>query len=518
MALFVCHPALAGGHILQVDAGWGPEPPPLQGGFYAPISLIQTASSYLIGTAAVSRVYLVGIVTLCAYGPALVLHRARWYARLVAGALGAFNPWVYERLIDGQWTVVAAGGSLGLFLAAWERLLERPSPRRAIAVATAATLTVAFSPHFVLLLVIIAVASAVSRRAWQQPELLGWMRRCAGLTAAMLLYGVVLFFAGSGQGSYSRVQAVGAADFSVFASAADPHYGLLANLVGLQGFWAERTRRFVTAYGTTTLWPVSALTLAAAAFVGAWLRRERAWLLATGVLGVCISASTALPGGAGLAATLAEHVPLLGAWREPEKASALWMLAEAVLVGSLIDRLAEGRGRLRQAVAGPALAVGLVVAILVPAGLTAIRQLPRTLTPVSYPPDWTAAAAFLRAHAAHDTVLVLPWHLYEAIPFARGRVVGNPAPVVFPAGRLLSSADAEIPGDPPLQSPGGVAAAALYPTRDCSLASAARRSGASWVVIEPVLEGPDDANALVRCGFSPAEGGSGARVLRVTGG
>ena len=50
-----------------------------------------------------------------------------------------------------------------------------------------------------------------------------------------VLYGVVMFFTGDGAESYGRVKTFGTAGLSFFRSADDPMYGLLVNLVSLQG-------------------------------------------------------------------------------------------------------------------------------------------------------------------------------------------------------------------------------------------------------------------------------------------
>ena len=129
----------------------------------------------------------------------------------------------------------------------------------------------------------------------------------------------------------------------------------------------------------------------AAAVVGAWLRRDRAWLWPA-VSSASPSASTALPGGVDAAADLARRLPLIAAYREPQKWSALWLVALVVLAACASDALARrGRGEW----AGPAVAWGVVVCALFLAGVAEIRSVATIVEPVEYPPYWFHTADYL---------------------------------------------------------------------------------------------------------------------------
>ena len=52
-----------------------------------------------------------------------------------AAFLGALNPWVYDRMVEGQWGVVVAAAGLFLWVAAWEALQASPGARRALVLA-----------------------------------------------------------------------------------------------------------------------------------------------------------------------------------------------------------------------------------------------------------------------------------------------------------------------------------------------------------------------------------------------
>ena len=253
--------------------------------------------------------------------------------------------------------------------------------------------------------------------------------------------------------------------------------------------------------------------IVAAALVGAWLRRDRAWLLACGVVGLAVSASTALPGGVDAAADLTRRLPLIAAYREPQKWSALWLVAVVVLAACASDALARrGRGEW----AGPAVAWGVVVCALFPAGVAEIRSVATIVEPVEYPPYWFHTADYLaRAVPDDEPILVLPWHLYQPLAVSEGRLVANPARVFFP-GRLIVPQNLEIPGrfsevSTRYDRIGAVIRRSGY--RSCEVARAIRSENVNWVLVFDGVEGRGAVVGLRRCGFTLVQGRPGRTVV-----
>ena len=145
------------------------------------------------------------------------------------------------------------------------------------------------------------------------------------MLGATLLYALPPFFLGHDTGTYYAVQHFGRPDLVEFR-AASGSYGLWPNLVGLYGFWPERLGRIPLLNTGTPWWPVSTAALVALAVAGALARRERAWLLLTGLFGLAVAGSTATGFGQDVFLWLMARVPLLGAYREPEKWSELLAL------------------------------------------------------------------------------------------------------------------------------------------------------------------------------------------------
>lgn len=498
------------GYIVQVDAVFGPRAGPILSGFGAPVSLLQNVAVHVVGGEATGKIAFFAAIFLAAFAPMVVLRRAPWYAQCTAGLLGALNPWIYDRIVEGQWTIVAAAACLFLWLAAWEDLQAHPGFARATLVGVAGATVVILDPHAAGPLGVLLLGGIVAYRVWREREHLLWAIASAAILGAILAYGVVAFFVDGDSGGYVTVRQFTRADFVFFRSTAGEH-GLLVNLMGLNGYWGERIGRFPLLTQTAGWWPAATAVLVVAALVGAWLRRERAWLLVCGGLGLFISASTALPRGVDAAVWLASRAPLVGAYREPQKWSALWLLALVVLAASAIDALAR-----RREVLGAAAACLVVLATLFPAGRSQIRALPTVVRPVRYPSYWYATAASIRRTVPPDAaIVVLPWHLYQPLRATEGRLAANPARVFFP-GHLIVPHNLEIPGR-------ATEVTSRYdriglvrtsgPRSRCALASELRRLNLHWALVLDGAESVRTVASLHRCGFVLEQGRPGFTAL-----
>jgi hypothetical protein len=361
---------------------------------------------------------------------------------------------------------------------------------------------------------VLAVASLLWHRSWRNRSALVWGIASFLILGAMVLYALPPFFLGHDTGSYYAVQHFGRPDLVEFR-AASGRYGLWPNLVGLYGFWPERLGRIPLLNSDAPWWPVSTAALVGLAVAGAWACRERAWLLLAGLFGLAVAGSTATGLGQDVFLWLMARVPLVGAYREPQKWSELWLLALVVLGAEAVNWLATRPGpRWAPDLGGPA-AVVMVLATVLPNGAGVLRELPATIMPVQYPSGWTQAAAYLQDHVSPQTlVVVLPWSLYETLPFTGNLLTANPASVVFP-GRLISPNDIQIPGVvTEASTPGDLVKVAINARPgSCALKQSLRRLGVHWAIVEPAPGGSADAEVLLGCGFRVRRGALPALVV-----
>jgi hypothetical protein len=510
-----------GGYLLQVDIVFGPRPAPVFSGFGAPVALLQAAGVELLGGEIAGRLYAVGALFLAGFAPLVLLRRAPWYGRCAAAFIGALNPWVYDRMVEGQWGVVVAAAGLFLWVAAWEGLQASPGASRALVLALTGAGIAAFAPHMLGPVAVLAIVASVRYRVWKDRGRLLWTGASVGMLGLLLSYGAIAFFLGDQTGSYQTLRQFTRADFAFFRAVSSDDYGLLANLAGLYGYWGEGIGRFPLANQDASWWPASAVVIVAGALVGAWLDRRRAWLLLCGLLGLAVSASTAVPVGLDGAVWLAERVPLAGAYREPQKWSALWLVALVTLSAGAVESIARLPRRPLGPLAlltAPAVAYALVVSALLPAGITQIRSVPAIVTPVEYPGYWYRTERYLvKAVPKDEPIVVLPWHLYQPLAASEGRLVANPARVFF-SGNVVVPNNLEIPGrftdiSSRYDRIGATIEREGYGS--CAVATAIRDEAVRWVLVLDGIEAREASEALRRCGLSLVQGRFGeTAVLR----
>ena len=499
VAAVVLRTVVGSGYLIQVDVAFGPRMPPLQWNFYTPVSLVLHIGQMAIGGAAVGRVYALLALAVCGFGAMVLLRDKKWWIQCAGGLLGMLNPFVYDRFVEGQWGVLGATGGLFLFVAAWLTMQRRPTIRTAVATAGSALLVVMSSSNFIGILAVTAIALSLAATHWREPMARRWTLRALLSFGALSAYGIIPFFLNHGIGTYQGVTSFTPGEFAAFQSTPDAHFGLFAALAGLYGDWSERIGRYAVANVEYPWWIASTLVLSGLAVAGALLVRSRAWLLPLGAVGIALSGITATTWGQHAAVTVAQHFPLVAAYREPQKWAVLWLLALVVLGAEAVERVgAVAARRLPRLRAGPMLAALMTVATVAPAGFVELRDTSAVVTPVTYPASWSEGAAYLQAHVpAGSPVAVLPWHQYQTLPFVR-HPSGGVADVFFP-GNLLTSSDPEIPGTQP-SDPIGRAATRPH---GCGLAAALSAAGIRWVLVIPLAaDGAADEVALQQCGFS----------------
>lgn len=435
------------GYLLQVDVVFGPHAAPLTWDFSTPVQLVLAGLTAVGGGDLAGKAYALATLFFCAFAPMFLFRRAPWYAQVAAGLLGALNPWTYDRVIEGQWGVAVAGAGLFLWLEFFEALQGSPRARSAIGLAVTSVVLTSFDAHISGPIALLTVLGLLSQRRNPISNRLRWTAAAIGVWLAALAIGGIAFFVGHGGQNYDVALSAGRIDFETFRSFADSRVGLLVSLLGLHGYWGEGVHRFVGPAGNSGWWPLTSAVLLGLTLAGAALAaRTRRWLLVAGLVGVAVSASTALPHGIDAATWIQARFPLLAAYREPGKWNALWLLAVVVLGTTAIERsrgLVDAQSRTLAAALPAALASIMALATLAPTGMTAITELPAVVTPVRYPSAWYQANDYLRSHAGGEPlVAILPAHRYETLPFT-GRLVTNPAEVFFD-GRLLLPQDPEL--------------------------------------------------------------------------
>lgn len=413
--LLALGPALGPGFVLRYDMVFVPDPP-LRfdvGGFprAVPSDQVVALLATLLPAQLVQKLVLLGIFVLAASGAAALVPASygpgeRTAARLAAAACYAWNAYLAQRLLLGQWALLL--GYAGLPWAV--RAAARGGVRRLV-VALLPAAAGGFQAMLVTSLVVLPVAALSGRR--------GWIRRVpqSGLVIVLLSLPWLV--------PALRTDAVtDPTGVIAFAPRADGPFGTLGSLLTLGGVWNAEA---VVPGQEWWVLATARLVLAAVALTGFAAAIRADW---PGVRGLGIAAAVGLSvacAGAFVPALL-QH--LIGWWsgfgpfRDGQLYIAPLALVQAVGLGAVTVRLGGVR-RDRLAVAGVVIAAPVLV--LPTFALGAFGR----LQAVEYPSEWRQVQRIVNDDPAPGALVSLPWGAYRGFAWNAGRVMLDPATKLF---------------------------------------------------------------------------------------
>jgi hypothetical protein len=443
LGLLALGPALSGGFVLSFDMVFVPHPPVGYADIGSgggppravPSDLVVALAAKVIPADVVQKLILIAIFVLACAGAAALLaashrrkdddHRLPLPALLAAGVFYAWNPFVAERLIMGQWAMLLGYAGLPWVL---RELIKREGRIRSGRLA-AAMVPAAVGGFAAMSVTVIAALSVALCAGSGWPERLRRLALTVGVIAVASLPWLIP----------SLINPVHAnpAGVAAFAARADTPFGTLGSLLMLGGIW--NAQAVPTGYGG----PVSAFWLALVALAAAgYVLAARPRRICQGagiaaVLGVCV---------AGLGLTEASRAWLRDAivfWpgfallRDGQQFVAPLAIALALGIGAGAGALitaARAPGTSRLIKAGES-ATGPAVTLAVLALIAPVLLLPGLawgaagrLQAVHYPADWMKARQLIEAGRPGGAVLLLPWAQYRRYTWNHGEAVFDPWP------------------------------------------------------------------------------------------
>lgn len=451
-------PSLLPGYVFALDMVFGPRVVVPE--FTSPSwPLYETVKllSFLVPVWFTQKIILMGIFV----GAGLAMHslarrlllniQDKWVqeaACYAAGLLYIWNPFVYSRLIAGQFAVLLGYALLPLFTLLLWKFLERPDYRTALKVAGTTILLAVFSIHGLGLAAVIGIIFTLAWCTQKQVNTLWWRSfgKCGAIGATTVLIGMsywlVPLLTGHGK-LYATATSFGSADQLAFETTPGG-IGLIPNLLFMHGFWGDDKNIYLTAPDMYSWWWVPITLILCIVSIGIrWgIQKHRhltATLLLIGLLGLMLGIGTAGTLFAPINNWLTTYLPLLKGYREPQKFAALLILAYGCFVGmGTAYILTRTHKRLRGLICSLVVVCIIASAPLLPFG--AQGQLEAT----EYPKDWYTVNTYLTAHAQGSQTLFLPWHLYMSFKFTNG-IIANPASKFFNESILISN-DSELDG------------------------------------------------------------------------
>ena len=456
LGLLALGPALGRGFVLSYDMVFVPAPPigfadlGVGGGppRAVPSDLVVAIAARIIPAEFVEKLILIGIFVLACSGAAALL-AAGWsaapargrlplLARLAAGVCYAWNPFVAERLIMGQWAMLL--GYAGL---PWVLREIRGRQGRISAWRLGAAIVPAAVGGFAAMSVtaLAAVPVALCRAGEPGGRSPGGHRARPGRERARRLMTTLAVIAAASLPWVipSLIHPVHAdpAGAAAFAARADTPFGALGSLLLLGGIW--NAQAVPAGYGGTAAacW-LAVVVLAGAGYaVAARRRRVCPGLGIAAVAGLCVAAlGLTGPTVAALRAAIA-FWPGFALLRDGQQFVAPVAVALSVGLGAAIAALiaaardpgSTGLVRGTRPATGPVAVLG-VLALAAP--LVALPGLAwgaaGRLQAVQYPADWLRARQVIAADGQAGSVLLLPWAEYRRYPWNHGEAVFDPWP------------------------------------------------------------------------------------------
>jgi len=399
-----------------------------------PSDLVVAVASRVLPADVVQKVLLLAVFVLACAGAAALLDREPWPARLAAGVFYAWNPYVGERLIIGQWALLLGYAGLPWVL----RAVLAPglaSRRGAVRLVLALLPAVIGGYTAMAITALVAVPATVLSRGDDppRPPRRGMSRsaRRAAVVLAALAAGSLPWLIPS----LLHPVYVDPASVAAFAARADTPFGSVGSLLMLGGGWNAET--VPKAYGGpwSALWLAVVLVALAGYLLIARPRRRWPGLGLAAAAGLVIACLGLTGPGQDLLRALIAAWPGFAVLRDAQQFAAPLAVAEAtgfgLVVAAAMNPVPFGKkpaapGRMVRADAAGAVLAGLALlapVVLLP-GLA--WGAAGRLRPAAYPASWLAAARSLDADSARGSVLLLPWATYRAPPWNHGEVVLDP--------------------------------------------------------------------------------------------
>ena len=431
------------GYILTEDLVFGPHIAVslLPGSFIntAPLMYALAGLNHFMASWVVEKILLFVMFFLLGYIPFVFLPGIKSSpARYAAALLYACNPFVYSRMLAGQYGVLYGYALLPLFLYALLKFGNDPKLKNSLLLHLSLFLIALFSIHYLAMGICILIIYVVCRLFTQfGREHLSQMVRNGFIGAVLFLIASSYWLIPAFFKRQTAAQNFTSVDWTTFAAVGHGSISLLLNLFSLNGFWGESQvwhDYFYWPQVHTWFWLAATIILCVMifGFVSAVADKSRRAI----VFGIIILGAVAvvLATGAGqsifkpLNIFFYEHIPLWSGFRDSQKFIGLLALSYAVLFGMGADAILELFPNRAEQSRNTAAVV--LFAMPLAYGFYVLFGFHGQLLPVAYPQSWYDANQVLAA-APNEKALVLPWHGYFSLDFDRNLIVANPGQQFF---------------------------------------------------------------------------------------
>lgn len=405
------------------------------------------------------------------------------------GIFYMFNPFVYSRILTGQWPIIAGYALLPWFLISLPSSLELMSWYRMWRVAFFWTIITVMNIHagiFASILFVIfgTVTILISSKDFHVP-----LKNYATIFLLFLLLNaywlVPAFFGGTALGEFAG-KVIDEKHIFSFFTRADPQHGVLWNTAAMYGFWGDEDMRYVSQKMFVSYWFYIFFVLFALVLWGLAISLRRCfwrkknperlkneillrqpadqddtggsfatfppeagrqddntlldffqwWVVAPliliGLVAFFFAVGVAYEPFKPTVLWFYNNVPFFRGFREPQKFVALLVFVYAIFsaigVDDILRRIESLRAKKLRFLKMIAPAFFLLIPLAYSSGM--LWGFHGQIKPSNYPESWFQVDQQLQNDADDFRVLFLPWHQYIYLKFAR-TVIANPAERFF---------------------------------------------------------------------------------------
>ena len=445
-----------------------------------PLQAALALFSRVIGAEATGKLFVLAILFVAAFAAYAAVPADGFFPRAAGAALFVLNPFVFGRVHYGQLYLLAGYAVLPWAAVRLREVCARPGWKNGVWFGVSLSVVGVFTLHLLLVACFLSAFVVSASFLWAPAKLVflrhmaGALLAAAGTGAVLCAYWLVPFVLGRSPEA-TVIGSTGVGQLDAYAAVPDANLGLVPNLVGLYGFWAENSGRFTSMKAFAPIWPEVLVGLLVVVAIGAvvGLARKggelRPWvagLVVAATLGVVLEMGVSHPLTAGFVRWLDGALPLYRGMRDAGKWAALTALVYSQLFGLGLGAIIAWIRRVKLPAVQSEWLVGAAMALLIAMplyyGNGLLFGMHGSVKPSDYPAGWYAADRVLTSDAHPGRTLFLPWHQYMSLTFVKNQnsVIG-PAALTFFSVPVLVSSNAEVPGVAAPTDPDQVAVTSL---------------------------------------------------------
>jgi len=406
---------------------------------YAPSNIPILFLSLFMHPWVVQKMLLLGVVFSLFFVPLIYFPWTQYrLAPYFVSLLAVVNPFVYERLLAGQWRVLV--GYVCLFPLFYYLFKFRRDGSRQSALGICLTLlfTGMWSIHFLAIGIVVTMIylGAYFISLLKAREVNNLYARSKNILLVLVLFLVCslywiipLAILGSNQ-----LENFTDNDYSAFTTTRDPNIGVVLNVLTLRGFWATGEgwgEQFKLPGDNAALFYTACVGIFILLIIG-WLtlRRQIEQRFEANLMLILLVCATIFATGVSAYGLwqinywLLENIPFWNGFRDAQKWVGVITGIYSLLFGIAIATVIQKLPRFKYTIS--ALAVVLVFSI----SPYQLFGLGGQVTPVWYPAEWSEIDLILK-DVEDCTAVFLPWHQYYAVAWNNSQLISNPATRAF---------------------------------------------------------------------------------------